>query len=293
VYPIRSGVPRLLSDGQHHADRQPAAGQGQGRTRECYSYLWRFKAERLGWQHQADHERDLFLRNMAVAADELRGRALLDAGCGDGRFASSLAGLGLETIGLDLSEGVEIGHRNNHDPLVHYVQGDLLAPPLRRHGFDFVWSFGVLHHTADARRGFEECAALVRPSGRLFVWLYDRAPENRAAVIRLSQRAPLAVKRLVSRAFQIGNTVKRSLGVGNPVTRAQTRDEVYFWNLDMYGPAHRSLQSAGEVQDWFESLGFENVVSRERMDFGFGMTGDLPAQPKHAQALQHLAAART
>jgi SAM-dependent methyltransferase len=274
----------MLSDrarrgGHRNALGAPAAGEdglGSGRTRECYAYLWRFKAERIGWQHKLDEERGLFLRNMSVAAEELPGRTLLDAGCGDGRFTASLAGLGLETIGIDLSEGVDVGYSNDRDPLVHYVQGDLLEPPLRAASFDYVWSFGVLHHTPDTRRAFAQCAVLLHPGGRLFVWLYDGAPKGRSIVIRLSQRAPLPIKRLVSHAFAFGNRVKRTVGAGNPVTVGQTADEVYFWNLDMYGPEHRHLQSPAEVRRWFDDLGFDNVTPRERMEFGFGMTGDLP-----------------
>jgi SAM-dependent methyltransferase/uncharacterized protein YbaR (Trm112 family) len=283
-YPIHGGVPRMLHDWTRRGDEKSmlkvtaAAGNGFGsrRTRECYAYLWRFKAERIGWQHKADDERNLFLRNMSVAPEELPGRTLLDAGCGDGRFTASLAELGLETIGIDLSEGVEVGYAHNRDPLVHYVQGDLLNPPFRASSFDHVWSFGVLHHTPDTRRAFSECAKLLCPGGRMFVWLYDGAPKGRSAVIRLSQRAPLPVKRLVSHALQFGNGFKRRLGIGNPVTAGQTADEVYFWNLDMYGPEHRHLQSQADVQGWFNELGFHNITLRERMKFGFGMTGDLP-----------------
>lgn len=300
-YPIRAGVPRMLPDlaeraaGGQSASAVPAANgtsAGSARTRECYAYLWRFKAERIGWQHKPDHERSLFLRNMSVVAGELGGRTLLDAGCGDGRFTASLAELGLETIGIDLSEGVEVGAGNTRDPLVHYVQGDLLHPPFRRASFDYVWSFGVLHHTPDPRRAFSECAALLSPGGRLFVWLYDGAPKGRSALIRLSQRAPLPVKRLVSRVLELGNRFKRALGGGNSVTTEQTTDEVYFWNLDMYGPEHRYLQSSADVRRWFDGLGFSNVTPRERMEFGFGMTGDLPPQPPPHAAVVALASVR-
>lgn len=288
AYPIHGGVPRMLHDWARRAEPLSASkpiaaggnGAGSGRTRDCYAYLWRFKAERIGWQHKPDDERSLFLRNMNVAAEELPGRTLLDAGCGDGRFTASLAELGLETIGIDLSEGVEVGYANNRDPLAHYVQGDLLEPPFRGGSFDHVWSFGVLHHTPDPRRAFSECARVLRPGGRLFVWLYDGAPKGRSILIRLTQRAPLPVKRLVSRALEFGNRVKRTVGAGNPVTAEQTADEVYFWNLDMYGPEHRHLQSPAEVRRWFDALGFHTVTACERMEFGFGMAGDLPTAPR-------------
>jgi SAM-dependent methyltransferase/uncharacterized protein YbaR (Trm112 family) len=272
-YPITRGIPRLLDQRGADDREKPAVST---RTGQCYTYLWRFKAERIGWQHKGDEERALFLRSMGVSEDELPGKALLDAGCGDGRFSSSLAELGMETIGIDLSEGVDIGYAENRSPLVHYIQGDLLNPPLRKGAFDYVWSFGVLHHTRDTNRAFRECAERVRPGGRLFVWLYDNAPARRGPVIQAVQRAPMPVKRLVSRAFALGNRLKRALGRGNPVTRRQSADEVYFWNLDMYGPEFRHLVPLPEVQRWFGDLGFDNVNPRDRMEFGYGITGDVP-----------------
>ncbi len=42
-----------------------------------------------------------------------------------------------------------------HDvPNLLYVQGNLLAPPLAKHAFDFAYSFGVLHHTRAPRAAF-------------------------------------------------------------------------------------------------------------------------------------------
>jgi SAM-dependent methyltransferase len=272
-YAITRGIPRFLDN--YAAARSDQRG-AFSRTGECYTYLWRFKAERIGWQHKGDEESSLFLRSMDVSESDLPGKALLDAGCGDGRFTSSLAELGMETVGVDLSEGVDIGYAQNRSPLVHYVQGDLLKPPLRKASFDYVWSFGVLHHTRDTRRAFRECAERVRADGRLFVWLYDKAPARRGSVIEAVQKAPMPVKRFVSQVFALGNRVKRAVGRGNPVTRQQSADEVYFWNLDMYGPEFRHLVPLREAQRWFGELGFDNINPRDRMEFGYGITGDLP-----------------
>jgi len=292
VFPIANGIPRVYvgagqKGGPHGGGVDSTDRSVSQRTRECYAYLWKFKEHRLGWQHKPEDERALFLRNMDVVPAHLSGRVLLDAGCGDGRLTSALADLGMETIGIDLSEGVEVGFANNRSPLVHYIQGDLLAPPLRLDTFDFVWSWGVLHHTRNTRVALEECAKMLRPGGRLFVWLYDKAPNRRDGIIRATQKAPLAVKRLVSRVFGLGNRLKAVVGAGNRVTRTQSSDEVYFWNLDMYGPEFRHLQTQSEVERWFAELGLQNVTPRERMEFGFGISGDrLPAVQNRVDSLR-------
>ncbi|MBX6314326.1 MAG: methyltransferase domain-containing protein, partial [Isosphaeraceae bacterium] len=46
---------------------------------------------------------DIRLRALRSAFGPLRGRRLLDLGCGKGRFAARLKGNGAEVVGLDLS----------------------------------------------------------------------------------------------------------------------------------------------------------------------------------------------
>jgi uncharacterized membrane protein YccC len=66
-----------------------------------------------------------------------------------------------------------------------------LPPWLSDRRFDFVFSFGVLHHTGDTRRALGNIARLVGPAGALFLYLYgsrSAAPAARTLVntIRLA-----------------------------------------------------------------------------------------------------------
>ncbi len=106
---------------------------------------------------------------------ELAGRLVLDAGCGGGRYARLLGSHGARVLGVDLSAAVDkaatlcAGFSD-----VAIVQGDLLDLPVAEGVFDLVYSIGVLHHTPDPRRAFEQIARRVKPGGRLAVWLYRR-----------------------------------------------------------------------------------------------------------------------
>ena len=78
-----------------------------------------------------------------------------------------------EAVGLDLSLAVNRAYEENRgNPFIHVVQGDLLRLPLRPASFDHVYSIGVLHHTPSTERAFRAIAKLVKPSGRLSVWVY-------------------------------------------------------------------------------------------------------------------------
>jgi SAM-dependent methyltransferase len=52
------------------------------------------------------------------------------------------------------------------------VQGNLMEPPLARHAFDFVYSFGVLHHTRDPHAAFVSLLERLRPGGLITLFLY-------------------------------------------------------------------------------------------------------------------------
>ena len=115
---------------------------------------------------------------------------MLDAGCGMGRYlriaAESPATL---IVGLDLSLAV-VAARELTSTLsrVAVVRGDLLKLPFAPGSFDHIYSLGVLDHTPDPRAAFLGLARLLKPGGRIAIWVY---PRQRAVVesIMNAQRA--------------------------------------------------------------------------------------------------------
>jgi SAM-dependent methyltransferase len=88
-----------------------------------------------------------------VTPEFIRGRTVIEAGCGKGRHTRALARWGArEVVSVDLSEAVEVAYRNTRDlPNVHIVQADIYRLPLRPI-FDYGLSVGVLHHLPIPRR---------------------------------------------------------------------------------------------------------------------------------------------
>src|SRR5688572_5409739 len=111
-----------------------------------------------------------------------RGKRVLDAGCGHGRYLDAFAAMGARVVGIDAGRGPELSGRRLDDPRVTLVQGSVLRLPFRDASFDLVFSDGVIHHTPDARAAFVELARVVRPGGALYVWVYPRERALREAV---------------------------------------------------------------------------------------------------------------
>ncbi|MBI3300021.1 MAG: methyltransferase domain-containing protein [Elusimicrobia bacterium] len=159
-FPIVDGIPRLRP-GDALADGRVA------RTAESFGFEW----HRYPGSRPVDEA--IFLEEVQLPPEALKGKLTLDAGCGMGRFTTAARGLGAEVVAMDLSEALTrlIGAMKA-DPRLHVVQGDLLHPPFKPGVFDLVFSHGVIHHTADTKGAFDAVAKLVKRGGLLSVWVY-------------------------------------------------------------------------------------------------------------------------
>lgn len=154
-YPIVDGIPRLLPPGTE-------AGPGTG-------HRWTQFDEAV-----PEYEQNFLEHSAPLTAPDFTGKLVLDAGCGFGRHAFFAARFGAEVVAIDSSaEAVaSAAHNIGGSMRAHVVQGDIDHPPFKRNLFDLVYSYGVLHHVPDARASYRSLHGLVRPGGRLSVWVY-------------------------------------------------------------------------------------------------------------------------
>ena len=101
---------------------------------------------------------------------------MLDAGCGNGRWTEGFVRLGCEVTAVDASVNALAQVRARFGDGVRTRQGDVLEADrlLAGERFDLVWSWGVLHHTADTGRGIRTLERLVADDGIFYVYLYGR-----------------------------------------------------------------------------------------------------------------------
>jgi SAM-dependent methyltransferase/uncharacterized protein YbaR (Trm112 family) len=166
VFPVRNDVPELLDD--------PAlAGSA---TSDLYSDIWEqyHKTPARGGGYQAAAKSHTELLEKAANRPLVTGSWGLDAGFGNGGNAADMARRhpGVHLIGVDLSIGASVGAARAAAPNLHFVRGNLLAPPLAKASLDFIYSFGVLHHTPDPEKAFHLLVERLRPGGLLTVFVY-------------------------------------------------------------------------------------------------------------------------
>ncbi len=260
----------------------------QRRTKRAYALQWgRFRIIR------PEEDRATFRNRTGLNPPDLATSLVLDAGCGMGRYLRVAAESGGRVVGLDLSAAVEAA-RDLTDGLPRGVllRGDLLRPPLADGLFDHIYSLGVLDHTPDPRAAFLSLAKLLKPGGRIVIWVYQR---ERPALERImdahrsvSTRLPLGVLVGLSRLFApVGALKRRMMFSGNRlvarsgvalnlltigVSMHPDAEVRVCDTLDWYAPRYLSRHTFDEVKSWFAEAGLVDVedLSRSQAFFHAG-----------------------
>jgi SAM-dependent methyltransferase len=248
----------------------------QSRTKSTYSLQWnRFRILR------PDEDRVTFQNRTGLTDGDLAGAVVLDAGCGMGRYLRIAAEAGGHVVGLDLSWALVAARELTADlPGVALVRGDLLRPPLASGRFDHVYSLGVLDHTPDPRAAFLALARLLKPKGRIAIWVYPKERPLLETVVRchraVSTRMPLPLLLALSRALAPVGGLKRRLLASEirPVNRAGVMLHLLTYGvsmhpdpevrvcdtLDWYAPRYLSRHTRDEILGWFDEAGLVDVV---------------------------------
>jgi 2-polyprenyl-6-hydroxyphenyl methylase / 3-demethylubiquinone-9 3-methyltransferase len=112
---------------------------------------------------------------------QLRGKSVLDVGCGGGILAESMAARGANVTGIDLGDKplkVAKLHLLESGESVDYrmISAEDLALE-RPHSFDLVTCMEMLEHVPDPAATVQACATLVKPGGWVFFSTINRNPK--------------------------------------------------------------------------------------------------------------------
>ncbi len=121
-------------------------------------------------------EREPFIGRFARFGKR-RGQRVLEVGVGVGTDFVRFARAGARLTGVDLTEhGVELARqRLTLEGLEAEVRrADAESLPFTDGSFDFVYSWGVIHHTPDPARAAAEIVRVTRPGGEVCVMVYHR-----------------------------------------------------------------------------------------------------------------------
>jgi ubiquinone/menaquinone biosynthesis C-methylase UbiE/uncharacterized protein YbaR (Trm112 family) len=291
VYPIVDAVPRFTDDplSSHTEFTQKyapqlnaiqAAKDQMKREEDAYDDIRRSFSDEWSlfdyesdntWGWNLDQRKEVFLGDVALSSQQLPGKLLLDAGCGNGSLTAKLSDFGLEIVGLDLHDGLVRAQREkarfagDRAHLVHYVQGNLVKPPFRKNTFDLIYSSGVIHHTPDSKKTFEQIYPLVKTGGRVYVWVYGERPfavvvfqwAGRQARKVLPLKALYYICRGLSPIYKVSSETLDKLNLMK--FRKRTTREITLDLFDAFSPQFNHRHKPDEVMSWFREHQFQNI----------------------------------
>jgi 2-polyprenyl-3-methyl-5-hydroxy-6-metoxy-1,4-benzoquinol methylase len=112
-----------------------------------------------------------------IPFDTLKGKRVLEIGCGLGSHSQLLAEAGCKLTSIDLTpRAVDLTTKRlklNHLPAdVREMDAEKMDFP--DHEFDFVWSWGVIHHSAHTDVIVKQVARVLKPGGEFRCMVYNR-----------------------------------------------------------------------------------------------------------------------
>jgi SAM-dependent methyltransferase len=164
---------------------------------------------------------------------DVRGRRVLEVGCGAAAAARWLATEGAEVVGVDLSAGMlrhaQLGAKSS-GVRVPLVQGDILALPFPAESFDVACTaFGAIPFVEDSAAAMREVYRVLRPGGRWvfsvthpmrWIFLDDPSENGLYAVHSYFNRAPYVerdaagVPSYVEQHRTVGDRIRELLAAG-------------------------------------------------------------------------------
>lgn len=307
LYPIVRSIPRILSTAfdqeadfsQRHktvlAEYGLPVGSGpftllSSATARSFGYQW------TTYNVQRPKEDSAYFRAKTGSDPaSMRGKLVLDAGCGGGRYTRVAAEAGATVISVDISGAVEkTASLTFHLPNVHIIQADIFALPFASSTFDFIYSIGVLHHTPNTKQALHNLMPLVKEDGEIAIWLYPRWPAPveaynsllRAITTRMSldtlHRIAVMIEpiglwklRLLSSERwwkRVLGQLLRGLTIG--VSYHPDREVRICDTFDWFSPPYQWHHTNTEVESWLREYGLFEIrnlsIGQKHYQYNYG-----------------------
>lgn len=280
TYPIIRGIPRFVSSDKYA---------------NSFSKEWA-KWANVQYEEQNvnspmhNHTTNMFNRISQLPDNAIKDKIVVEFGCGGGRFIDVVRKKGGIAIGIDLSTAVEqSGYNFRNDENVLIVQGDILNAPFKDNVFDVGYTIGVLHHTPDPQKGFDELSRVTRQGGEVVCCVYAKGSYY-------DYQSVYKVRRFINKTEPVfGNKLALLYSYISAhiffrlfprIAKISTRFHNFIWRVERYHlpvlylpdakwrvldvydsitPVYASTHSVDEITSWFQKAGFSNI---EKTDWG-------------------------
>ena len=232
-------------------------------------------------QERIDEAR-ISMEEFCNANDLITGKTFIDVGCGSGLFslvayqlgASNIVSFDIDPHSIKCCEYLR--EQEGHSPNWQITQGSILdgdfVSSLGK--YDFVYSWGVLHHTGRMWKAIENASKLVAENGAFCIGIYNRAdawglyPDGRCGPShlwvkekRLYSRIPSPLQSLIDFSVMSVLVILYILTFNNPIKKIRSHKQFrgMSWRTDIkdwLGGYPYEYASVAEVFNFVKKLGF-------------------------------------
>lgn len=160
VIPIKNFIPRFSDEGYN----------------KSFGIQWhRFKTLQLDSKTGHKHSFNRLVENTKWNLYEMKGKSVLECGCGAGRFTEIFSKVGCDVVAVDMSSAVDVNLENNglKDNIL-LLQCDITKMPFFKDKFDYVFCYGVLQHTPDPEKTFYSIVNYLKRGGKISIDIYRK-----------------------------------------------------------------------------------------------------------------------
>lgn len=159
--PVRDGIPRFSPDTSYSSGNFSV-------LRERHATL------QLDSVNGTTDRMQTFLNRTGWSEQDVKGKLVLECGCGAGPDTEILLALGARVVAVDLA-GVDVAQTNlGQRPELCLLQASIDSLPFKPASFDIVFCHRVIMHTPNPPAVMDHILGFVKPGGKAFVHSYSR-----------------------------------------------------------------------------------------------------------------------
>lgn len=212
---------------------------------------------------QAEHSLLNFLDDF-----NLKGKSVLDMGCGSGIHslvfarsgASSIVSVDYDEDSVECAQSVAHSEKNNVSWVVKQgsLLDDVFVDSLGK--FDLVYCWGVAHHTGDMWKALQNLAVCVKPNGLLYIAIYNTVPGRLGSsywyrIKKLYVSVPRLIQIIMEWIYFFIHIVKMLLTFRNPIKVMRKYRE------------KRGMSYRHDLNDWLGGFPYEHAKAEELFSF--------------------------
>ena len=141
-------------------------------------------------------------------AGNLKGKKVMDLGCGDGaliywlaRKGANVVGVDNEELGLKFAESNLVGQKNRYNLKYELVLASAYDLPFEDGSFDVVVNCEVIEHLAEPERMLSEVKRVLKPSGKFVLTTPYRLTEKPADTNHVKEYFPGEIRQMLQKYF--------------------------------------------------------------------------------------------